>query len=53
MFFFSDWSVLQYSGPPTPQRCNDESGQNLQSQVHVRHVFEEHHIRNDANQVRI
>jgi len=52
-FFLLDWSVFKYGSTPTPQRSYDESRQNLQSQVYLRHVFEEHYIRNDANQVRI
>lgn len=50
-FLFLDWSVFQHCCPATPQRSDDESGQDLQSQVHVRHELEEHHIWNGTNQV--
>lgn len=51
VFLRADRSIFQHGGPATPQRGYDEGGQNLQSQVHVRHVVQEHHVRNDAHQV--
>lgn len=49
--FFLDRSIFKHGCLATPQRSDDESGQDLQSQVHIRHEFEEHHIWNGTNQV--
>lgn len=43
--------VHQHDRPPAPQHRHDEGRQDLQDQVHVRHVAEERLVRNDAHQV--
>lgn len=53
MMSAADRSIFQYGRSPTSQRGHDEGGQNLQSQVHVRHVLEKHYVRDDAHQVRV
>ena len=47
----ADWCVHQHSCIATSQCRHDESRQDLQSQVYIRHVIEEHHFWNDADQV--
>lgn len=53
VFLHADRGIFQHGRSPASQRGHDESRQNLQSQVHVRHVFEEHYVWDDAHQVRV
>lgn len=47
----ADWSVHQHSCATTPQCGHDKSWQDLQSEVHIWHVIQEHNLWNDAHQV--
>lgn len=47
---FSDWDLLEHSRTATSFRGDDEGRQDLQSEVHVRYVLEEYHLRHDADQ---
>ena len=43
--------VHQHHRPAAPQRRHDQRRQDLQDQVHLRHVPAQHLLRNDAHQV--
>lgn len=52
-YFLVDWSLLQHCGSTTSQCGHDKGGQDIQSQVYLRHVFQKHYLWNDAHQVRL
>ena len=46
---FTEWHLHKHGRGPASLRGHDQDGQDLQGPLHIRHLVQEHHLRNDAH----